>query len=107
MDKDLRLRGNNYNIAVMVFTLAYVVFGVPANIIFKKTGPKSLSVMMFFWGICAMGQGLVRNFAGLVALRFLMGVFEVSRGPSLSLRPMPITNYRIGWFRPWLRLPDR
>lgn len=49
MDKALHLTGNKYNMAVMVFTLAYVVFGVPANIVFKLAGPKSLSVMMFIW----------------------------------------------------------
>jgi len=47
MTKSLDLTGNKYNMAVMVFTLAYVVTGVPANIVFKKTGPKCLSVMMF------------------------------------------------------------
>ena len=77
MDKSLKLVGNNYNIAVMVFTLAYVVFGIPANLVFKATGPKSLSVMMFLWGFCALGQGLVTSFSGLVALRLLMGIFEV------------------------------
>jgi len=77
MDASLHLKGNNYNMAVMVFTLAYVVFGIPANLVFKKTGPRSLSVMMFLWGICAMGQGLVKNFEGLAALRLLMGIFEV------------------------------
>jgi len=49
MDKDLKLTGNKYNMAVMVFTLAYVLFGVPANIAFKLLGPKSLSGMMFIW----------------------------------------------------------
>jgi len=49
MDKALHLTGNKYNMAVMVFTLAYVIFGVPANIMFKLAGPKSLSVMMFLW----------------------------------------------------------
>lgn len=50
MDKDLHLHGNQYNMAVMVFTVAYVIFGVPANLVFKKFGPKTLSIMMLFWG---------------------------------------------------------
>lgn len=94
MTKSLHLTGNKYNIAVMVFTIAYVVCGVPANIVFKKTGPRSLSVMMFVWGLFALGQGFSktwgseytltwrsRTFAelqslGLVACRFMMGIFE-------------------------------
>lgn len=50
MDKSLHLVGNNYNIAVMVFTLAYIVFGLPASVMFKRFGPKSLPTMMFIWG---------------------------------------------------------
>ena len=50
LDKSLHMTKNDYNIAVMVFTLGYVVFGLPANFVFKMTGPKSLSVMIFLWG---------------------------------------------------------
>lgn len=59
--------------AVMVFTVAYISFGVPANIIIKKTGSRSLSIMMFIWGLFAMGQGFTKTWAGIVACRFLMG----------------------------------
>lgn len=103
MDKSLKLKGNNYNIAVMVFTLAYVVFGVTANLVFKTVGPKSLSFMMLFWGCCAMGQGLVHNFAGLAALRLLMGIFEVGHA-AWSSRHALLTTYT-GRFCPRLRLP--
>ena len=50
MREELKLTGNKYNVAVQLFTVAYVAFGLPANIVFKKTGPKSLAVMMFLWG---------------------------------------------------------
>lgn len=84
MDKDLHLTGNRYNIAVMVFTIAYMVFGIPANIVFKMLGPKSLAGMMFLWGICAGAQGFVKSYAGLVAFRFLMGVFEAGFVPGCA-----------------------
>lgn len=50
MTQQLHMKGNDYNIAVMLFTVAYIIFGLPASLIFKKTGPQSLSVMMFLWG---------------------------------------------------------
>nr|OQO30769.1 hypothetical protein B0A51_02465 [Rachicladosporium sp. CCFEE 5018] len=84
MDKSLHLVGNRYNMAVMVFTLAYVVFGVPANIVFKLVGPKSLSAMMFIWGFLVMGQGFTRSYAGLVVCRFLMGIFEAGFVPGCA-----------------------
>jgi hypothetical protein len=50
MTEQLHMRGNDYNIAVLLFTVAYIIFGLPATLIFKKTGTQSLSVMMFLWG---------------------------------------------------------
>jgi hypothetical protein len=50
MDKELDLKGQRYNITVFAFNIGYLVAGVPLSIVFKKTGPKSLAVMMFCWG---------------------------------------------------------
>ena len=50
MEKELKLVGNMYNIAVFVFGIGYTLGSIPLNIVFKKTGPKSLAVMMFAWG---------------------------------------------------------
>jgi len=63
MTKELHMRRNDYNIAVMLFTVAYIIFGLPASLIFKKTGPQSLSVMMFLWGIAPR----LRAYAGRYA----------------------------------------
>lgn len=74
MSKSLHLTGNKYNIAVMVFTLAYITFAVPANMVFKRFGPRTLGVMMFIWSFFALGQGLTTTWGGLVACRFIMGM---------------------------------
>jgi len=50
MTKALHMEGNDYNVAVTIFTVSYVVFGVPANLLVKKFGPKLLAVYMFCWG---------------------------------------------------------
>jgi hypothetical protein len=64
MTKDLRMKGNDYNIAVMLFTVAYIIFGLPASLIFRKTGTQSLSVMMFLWGIAVKFQSFLAECAG-------------------------------------------
>lgn len=84
MTKDLKLISNRYNIAVQMFTVAYVAFGLPANIIFKKTGPKSLAVMMFLWGVTVIGQGVTASYGGLVACRFLEGICEAGFVPGAA-----------------------
>jgi MFS family permease len=53
---------------------------------------------MFFWGVCTVCEGLVRNFASLVALRFLLGVFEAGLVPgAVYLISMYYKRYELQW----------
>ncbi|KAL2001222.1 hypothetical protein VTN02DRAFT_2083 [Thermoascus thermophilus] len=79
MPESLHMKKNQYNIAVTIFTVAYVVFGMPANLISKRFGPKMLAVYMFAWG-----QGLTRTATGLIVCRFLMGMFEAGFVPGCA-----------------------
>lgn len=56
MDQELKLKGQRYNICVFAFNIGYLVAGVPLSIVFKKAGPKSLSVMMFCWGEASISK---------------------------------------------------
>ncbi|KAI4226796.1 MAG: hypothetical protein L6R40_008246 [Gallowayella cf. fulva] len=68
---------NGYNIALFSFTIPYVLFEVPANMLLKRVKPNWwLSGLMFSWGICTMGQGFSQNLGGLATCRALMGLFE-------------------------------
>ncbi|KAF2433664.1 MFS general substrate transporter [Tothia fuscella] len=82
LEKDLKMKGNDYNIALFIFFVPYILFEVPSNIIIKRVAPSTwLSSIMILWGIATMGQGLVQNFRGLVAMRFLVGLFEAGFFP--------------------------
>ncbi|QDS71274.1 hypothetical protein FKW77_001003 [Venturia effusa] len=82
LEKDLKMKGNDYNIALFVFFIPYILFEVPSNIIIKRVAPSAyLSAIMVGWGIATVGQGLVKNFGGLVAMRFLIGLFEAGFFP--------------------------
>lgn len=84
MDEELHLVGNDYNNAFWIFNLSYVVFGVPANLLFKRLGPKSLSFMMFCWGLTVLGQGFAQNYTDLVVCRFLEGLCEAGFVPGCA-----------------------
>jgi MFS family permease len=84
MDTELKLKGQRYNIAVFVFNIGYLVAGVPLAILFKKTGPKVLSFMMFGWGVTVIGCGLTRSWEGLVACRLLEGMAESAFVPGAA-----------------------
>ncbi len=51
LEKDLHMRGNDYNIALFIFFIPYILCEVPANIIIRKISPSIwLSSIMILWG---------------------------------------------------------
>ena len=47
----LHMTGNQYNIAVFVFNIPYVLLDIPSNMLLRKVRPNyMLSAMMFCWG---------------------------------------------------------
>ena len=80
MSEELELIGNRYNVAVVIFFVPYCLFEIPSNILLKKCKPHVwLAVNMFGFGLVTVLQGLVQNYAGLLATRFFLGVFETGR----------------------------
>ncbi|CZR52344.1 related to putative tartrate transporter [Phialocephala subalpina] len=82
-----------YIIALMVFLVAYAVFEVPSNYLLKKLSPsKWIAFLMFSWGAVTMGLGGTQNFAGVTAVRFILGMFEAGLFPGL-------VYYLTFWYR--------
>lgn len=77
LEKDLHMHGEDYNIAVQLFFIPYILLEVPSNLILKKMRPSVwLSGIMLGWGIITVCQGVTRSYAGLVVCRVLLGIFE-------------------------------
>ena len=72
---------------------------VPSNIILKKVAPSTwLAAIMFLWGIATIGQGLIQNQAGLIAMRLLLGLFEAGFFPGcVYLISMYYKRYELQW----------
>ncbi|KAH8597839.1 MFS transporter [Bisporella sp. PMI_857] len=80
--KDLNMTGQQYNLALLIFFIPYIILEVPSNLMLRKVTPSTwLSGLAFCWGIISMCQGFVTTHAGLVACRFLLGVFESGAFP--------------------------
>lgn len=59
LEKDLGMKGNEYNIALFVFFIPYILFEVPSNLIIRKVPPSTwLSSIMVCWGKPKEGQSL-------------------------------------------------
>ena len=51
LEKDLKMKGQDYNIALFVFFIPYILFEVPSNIVIRKVAPSTwLSSIMVGWG---------------------------------------------------------
>ncbi|KAF0639427.1 hypothetical protein FPSE5266_08048 [Fusarium pseudograminearum] len=84
--EDLELVGQQFSWASSVFYLGYLVASYPISLGFVKFPlGKYLSVLMFIWGIILTLHSVAHNFASLMVLRFLLGVFESAISPGFSL----------------------
>lgn len=113
------MNGTDYNVAVAVFFVSYVVFGmrnlpvshptarlltlqkeIPSNYLLSKFKRPSIYLggIVVCWGIIMTLTGVVQNFGGLCATRFLLGVFEYVHPSSLSVEIVTNTPPRAGFF---------
>jgi sugar phosphate permease len=78
MVEDLGLDGVQWNIVLSVFFVLYILPEVPSNILLKRFKRASyyLGILLVCFGIVMTMMGVVKDFAGLLATRILLGVFE-------------------------------
>ena len=80
----LGISNGQYLLALMIFYISYTLFETPSNYMLKRFRPSRwIAFLMFSWGAMTMILGGINNFAGLVAFRFLLGVFEAGLFPGM------------------------
>ncbi|KXN87250.1 hypothetical protein AN958_09041 [Leucoagaricus sp. SymC.cos] len=86
MQSDLRLSATEYSTALTVTFVPYIITEIPSNVVLKIIGPNILlPVLLICWGVVSTLQGVVKNYAGLLACRFFLGLFEGGLSPGLVL----------------------
>lgn len=51
LEKDLKMKGQDYNVALFVFFIPYILLEVPSNLLIRKIKPSTwLSSLMILWG---------------------------------------------------------
>nr|OQO15450.1 hypothetical protein B0A51_16239 [Rachicladosporium sp. CCFEE 5018] len=82
LSKELGLKNVEYNTALVIFFVPYILFEIPSNLLLKKFKPHIwLAANMFMFGLVTVLQGLVKSYSGLLATRFFLGVFETGMFP--------------------------
>ncbi len=70
---DDQIKGN----AVGIFFFGYLVLQIPSGYLANRWSARKLvSIFLVFWGVCAIGCGLVSNVTEFKIMRFLLGVAE-------------------------------
>ncbi|KAI6782504.1 putative transporter-like protein [Emericellopsis cladophorae] len=84
MGEDINLDGHRFNVALFIYYVSYILLEIPSNMIIKKMRPSLyLSGLMFTWGLINMCMGFVQSYEALVALRFMLGIFEAGVLPGI------------------------
>ncbi|EAU39624.1 conserved hypothetical protein [Aspergillus terreus NIH2624] len=83
----LGMTGEQYNIALAIFFVPFILAEVPSNIVLNRFKRPStyLGALMFIWGVTMTCTGFIHNFGSLVAIRFLLGLFEAGFLPGAVL----------------------
>ncbi|KAF5328914.1 hypothetical protein D9758_013825 [Tetrapyrgos nigripes] len=76
IQKDLGMKGFDYNIALTVFYIFYIACEIPSNLILKSVGSPWISFMVFVFGIVSLSTAFVHSYAGLLVTRVFLGMAE-------------------------------
>lgn len=79
LEKDLGLVGSQYNTCISILYVGYLFAQIPSNMILssKKVRPSLyMASCMMVWGVVATLTALVKNYTGLVLVRFFLGFVE-------------------------------
>ncbi|KAF8424848.1 major facilitator superfamily domain-containing protein [Tirmania nivea] len=85
MAKDLKLVGHQFNWALTVFYIPYLMVEIPSNVLLKRIGPRLwIPFLVFAFGFISMMTSFVKNFSQLCAARAVLGFFEGGTMPGIA-----------------------
>ncbi|TVY84267.1 putative transporter, partial [Lachnellula suecica] len=80
-----KMSTGRYNAALSIFFVSYALFEPLANVLLKRLRPSIfLPTIMIIWGICMLSMGFVKNWSGLMAARFFLGLAEAGLFPGVN-----------------------
>ena len=87
LEEDLGLHGSQYQTAVSILFVTYILSELPSNLILKKYVRPSrwIAFITTSWGIIATLTGVVQNYAGLIVCRLFLGLVEGGLFPGCAI----------------------
>ncbi|KAH7161811.1 major facilitator superfamily transporter [Dactylonectria macrodidyma] len=85
MEEDLGMSGRDYNLSLTIFFITYALFEPLTNTLLKRLTPRIFFTgIIITWGVIMTLMGLVKNFSGLLAARFFLGIAEAGLFPGVN-----------------------
>jgi MFS family permease len=92
-ERDLGLKGYDYNSVLSIFFISYILFEIPSNMACKYLGPGwFIPAITLGFGICSMCTAFVHDLRSAYGVRFLLGMFESGMLPGIAY-------YMSRWYR--------
>ncbi len=86
LQTDIHLKGSNYQWLGSMFYIGYLAFEYPTNRLLQRLPlAKWSSFNVIMWGLTLCCMAATKSFAGAVAVRFFLGVFEAAVTPGFAL----------------------
>ncbi|KAG0243923.1 hypothetical protein BGW41_000756 [Actinomortierella wolfii] len=84
IEKALGITPDQFNMALTVFFIGYILFEIPSNVMLKLLGPKKwITLVIAVWGAVVMAMTAVKDHKSLLASRFFLGVAEAGLLPGV------------------------
>jgi MFS transporter, ACS family, tartrate transporter len=86
LEDDLGFTDTIFGLGAGIFSLGYVIFGVPSNLALARFGARRwLAAIMVVWGVISASMMFIEGPAGFYILRFLLGAAEAGFFPGIIL----------------------
>ncbi|CAG7930470.1 unnamed protein product [Penicillium olsonii] len=85
LQEDLGMSNAQFNATLTIFFVSYSIFEPATNVLLKRLRPSIfIPLIMMSWGICMTLMGIVHNYAGLMAVRWFLGLSEAGLFPGVG-----------------------
>lgn len=86
LKEDLGLYGQRYSWVAAIFNFGYLFWAIPSNYLIQKVPiAKYTGSMIFVWAIILIAHVGTKNYAGMLVVRFILGMFEAGISPSCMM----------------------
>ena len=86
LEDDLGFSDTIFGIGAGIFSIGYVIFGVPSNLALARFGARRwLAAIMVVWGVISASMALMNDATSFYVLRFLLGAAEAGFFPGIIL----------------------